>query len=269
MGAWWLTAIGTLVTGCSYGVSRYCQWQGYHLPPKIDYYNNWIAYHFRSLLILLLVRSFIVEWSIIPSKSLMPTLLDSDRVITDKAAYGIRLPITGHVLIYFNRPQRADVVVFRSPVTSEQSLISRVVGLPGDRVQYRDQKLFINEVPIAQTKITTFSNAEKASNIEHCFLYEENLAGHRYQIYKPVTVNASLQEAESVNSVIDVIVPEDHYFLINDYRINSVDSRTWGFLPDRYLLGKVKRICLSYNKPTIWWQPHRWLKWGRLGRKVR
>jgi signal peptidase I len=269
MGAWWLIAIGTLITGCCYGIQRFLQWTSYRLPARVAYYNDGIAYYFKTLLILLFIRSFIVEWSIVPSDSLKPTLLAGDRVLTDKSVYGIRLPVTGHVLIPLNKPKRGEIIVFRCPVEPSKGLIKRLIGLPGDRVQYRDKQLTINGKCVPQIEKGIVYDQEAEGKEQPWLLCEENLEGCLYQIYLSPHPETSVKKPLVVDKPIDITVPPEHYFVMGDHRDHSIDSRVWDCIPDRYLLGKAKRIYMSHNKPSTWWKPYSWMRWKRIFMRVK
>jgi signal peptidase I len=271
MGAWWFTAIATLVTGFCYAIQKYLKWVGRQLPARATYYNDGIAYYFKTILILLLVRSFIVEWSIIPSGSLKPTLLVGDLVLTDKLAYGVRLPLTGHLLIPLSAPKRGDVVAFRYPVEPSKTLMKRLIGLPGDRIQYYDKKLVINGVQAPQVEIGLVHDQGVDNTTQSWLLCEENLQGCLHLIYTtpPETGTGRSLTQKEVHKPIDVTVPSGHYFVMGDNRDYSLDSRVWGCVPDYYLLGKAKRVYISLNKPSSWWKPYAWVRWTRIGMKIR
>jgi signal peptidase I len=265
MRAWWLTAIGTMITGFCYSLQKYLKRVDYNLPERVAYYNDGVAFYFKKLLFLLFLRSFVFEWAIVPSESLKPTLLVGDRLLTDKSVYGIRLPITGHLLIPWKKPKRGDVIVFRSPIEPSNTEINRLIGLPGDKIQYFEKQLIINGKQASKVAIGIVDDQGIQENFQSWLLSEENLEGCIHQIYTHPRI-------DSTEKCVDITVPLGHYFVMGDHRDSSIDSRVWGCIPDRYLLGKAKRIYLSRNRPAIWWKPQSWMssiRWNRLGMKIK
>ncbi len=178
---------------------------------------------FWAALLAICIRSFIVEPFKIPSGSMIPTLLVGDYVLVNKFAYGLRLPITGTQLFPVGTPKRGDVVVFRYPDDPRQDFIKRVIGLPGDRIEMRDGRLFVNAQPIDQISEGEFEyislrNLQKQSTRR--FL-ERNLDGREY------TVIRLADDRRPRGPSGPWIVPEDRYFMMGDNRDNSADSRRW------------------------------------------
>lgn len=216
-------------------------------PVLVDYARSF----FPIFLIVLVLRSFIVEPFRIPSGSMIPTLLVGDFILVNKFDYGIRLPLLNRKVIDNGTPQRGDVVVFRYPRDPSTPFIKRVVGLPGDTVVYRDRKLFINGEAVPQTAIGTYVGLKSASVHTGGKLLEEDLAGREHQIL--VTDNGHNQDFSGV-------VPQGNYFVLGDNRDNSRDSRYWGFVPDENLIGRAFMIWMNWDSgPTF----------SRIGSKIR
>jgi len=193
---------------------------------------------FPIILVVLVLRSFVVEPFRIPSGSMEPTLLPGDFILVNKFAYGLRLPVLNSKIFNSGEPRRGDVVVFRYPEDPSIAYIKRVVGLPGDTLEYRNKQLTINGEPMPQTKLPA-ANGIAINGFEQ---RQETLGNvtHTIQVRRGNDLPWSYQ------------VPEGHYFVMGDNRDNSKDSRFWGPLPEGNLIGKAFLIwmnwdCLSFN----------------------
>jgi signal peptidase I len=232
--------IATFVTGVI--------WGGYllYLKKQQREFNEaeepWYVEYARSffpvVLIVLLLRSFLVEPFRIPSGSMMPTLLIGDFILVNKFTYGIRLPVLHTKIIELNKPKRGDIVVFRFPKDPTVDYIKRVIGVPGDRVAYYQKKLYINDQAINQVSLGAYQGVkeeESSEPIEHLI---ENLTPVEHSIL----INQGQPGIETV-----YIVPEGHYFVMGDNRDNSNDSRYWGTVPEENLVGKAFFIWMSWD----------------------
>lgn len=219
------------------------------LPPIVDYARSF----FPILLLVFSVRSFAYEPFRIPSGSLKPTLQIGDFVLVNKFDYGIRLPVTHTKILSINAPKRGDIVVFREPPTESRDLIKRVIGLPGDHISYKNKILYINGKQIPQQFEKNSADEEDDIGPWAVVEKEESLFGVNHHIY---------QIPEKVNDDFDVTVPEGKYFMMGDNRDNSVDSRSWGFLPEENIIGKATYIWMSYDTPR---HP---VRWDRVGKKI-
>lgn len=205
---------------------------------------------FPVILIVLLLRSFLVEPFRIPSGSMMPTLLDGDFILVNKYAYGIRLPVINKKVIGVGAPKRGDVVVFRFPRDPRVDYIKRIVGLPGDIVAYRDKMLYINDEPMAQELQGTYVGEGTAFSATGASLRAESLANVKHQI---------LITPEKHDGNYEVRVPPGHYFVMGDNRDNSNDSRFWGFVPDENLVGRAFMIWMNLDMED------KRVRWDRIG----
>jgi len=187
---------------------------------------------FPVLALVLVLRSFLVEPFQIPSGSMEPTLIKGDFILVNKFSYGFRLPVLGTKVIEMSDPQRGDVMVFIPP-HDPRYFIKRVVGLPGDHIQYRNKRLTINGKLVDEKLIGRYpSNAPKVS------VYQE----HNYPI----------QQYNGIPSRGDGewVVPQGHYFMMGDNRDNSGDSRFWGFVPDKNIVGKAFAVWMHWESWT-------------------
>lgn len=213
----------------------------YKEPVVVEY----ARFLFPVFLIVLVIRGFLVEPFKIPSGSMLPTLEVGDFILVNKFSYGIRSPLGYKKLVDFGSPERGDVIVFRYPEDPSIDYIKRVIGTPGDRVTYRNHKLFINGEFI---KTDLVSDYEKDRNF---YDLVENLPGISHHIL----INKG---GSFIPNVDDLIIPEGKYFVMGDNRDNSRDSRYWGFVPDANLKGRAFFIWFS-------WEDGFNFKWSRIG----
>ncbi len=216
----------------------------------------WVEYgasFFPVILIVFVLRSFIVEPFKIPSGSMIPTLQVGDFILVNKFIYGIRLPVANWKIIEVDSPQRGDVMVFRYPEDPSLDYIKRVVGLPGDLVAYQNKRLTVNGQEVAARRVDDYLHAER---LYYSRQFVENLDAAEYRTlndvdappYIPGPAPFPNREDCSYN-VAGVVckVPPGHYFVIGDNRDNSKDSRFWGFVPERNIVGKAFFIWLNFS----------------------
>ena len=194
---------------------------------------------FPVLALVLILRSFLFEPFHIPSGSMRPNLLVGDFILVNKFAYGVRLPVVHNKIIDRGMPKRGDVVVFRHPKTPERDYIKRLIGLPGDVIDYRGKQLTINGelvsaryshpyTPVSGERADLGANVytEVLPELEHLMMINPNVNNKAGDIY---------------------VVPEGHYFMMGDNRDNSLDSRSWGFVPEANLVGRAMFVWMNFN----------------------
>jgi len=200
----------------------------------VDYAKSF----FPIFVIVLILRSFLVEPFRIPSSSMVPTLLIGDFILVNKFTYGIRIPVINHKVIELNSPERGDVVVFRYPLDPATPFIKRVVGLPGDQVEYTDKQVFINGELVSQSAEPPFVGIRSAAPYTGNLVYSESLGDIEHKILVTPQAFSPNREFE---------VPAGHYFVLGDNRDNSRDSRFWGYVPEDHLVGKAFYIWLNWD----------------------
>ncbi|AOY93381.1 signal peptidase I [Cupriavidus sp. USMAA2-4] len=216
----------------------------------------WLEYSasfFPVILAVFVLRSFVVEPFKIPSGSMIPTLLIGDFILVNKYDYGIRLPVINKKVLDIGEPQRGDVMVFRYPKDESLDYIKRVIGVPGDVVSYQDKRLTINGKPAEYAPLPDYLDEERLAYSKH---FREKLpAGPDHGILndpdRPAYVSGAdpdfpFHENCTYNQQgLTCKVPPGHYFVMGDNRDNSLDSRYWGFVPDRNIVGKAFLIWMN------------------------
>jgi signal peptidase I len=211
----------------------------------------WIEYSisfFPVIVIVFVLRSFLVEPFKIPSGSMIPTLLIGDFILVNKYAYGIRLPVINRKVVEVGAPRRGDVMVFRFPDDPSLDYIKRVVGLPGDRIEYRNKRVSVNGKALPVRQVEDYLTRER---MQYARRYVENLDGVEHEILlEEDAQGGALQQRtfpHSGNCIYNTsgltcTVPPGHD------RDNSSDSRVWGFVPDQNIVGKAFFIWLNLNE---------------------
>lgn len=200
------------------------------------------------------IRWAFMEAYVIPSQSMLPSLLINDHIFVNKSVYGIRVPFSEKWLVEFGKPQRGEVIVFKYPRDISIFYIKRVVGVPGDKIYYEDGKLFINDEEMKKEPATepgAFSLVrdvdlqsdgrlpyESKADFEH---YIEDLDGVKHDVL--------LRKGEYIGeSYGPTYVPEGQLFVMGDNRNRSSDSREWKFVPYEYVLGRAMFVWLSCDE---------------------
>jgi signal peptidase I len=203
---------------------------------------DWTAGLFPVILVVFLLRSFLFEPFKIPSGSMVPTLLVGDLILVNKYHYGVRLPVINKKIIALNDPQRGDVMVFRYPENPGIDYIKRVVGIPGDEVAYRNQRLYLNGTLVETQPLPDFYD-EKLGEASHLILVDRE----RQTMVMPHDSFPFKENCRYSAEGLSCKVPNGHYFMMGDNRDNSEDSRFWGFVPDKNLVGKAFFIWMNFS----------------------
>ena len=214
---------------------------------------DWTAGLFPVIITVFILRSFLFEPFKIPSGSMVPTLLVGDLILVNKFTYGVRLPVVNIKLTEGNKPQRGDVMVFRYPPRPSLDYIKRVVGLPGDTVAYLNKRLTINGKPVDTQALPDFFDEDASQYFKQ---FEESLGEQPHRLLndarRPAFVAGvdKFDGIENCNYTIEGVtckVPEGHYFTMGDNRDNSLDSRYWGFVPDKNIVGKAFFVWMNFS----------------------
>ncbi len=207
---------------------------------------------FPVFLVVLILRSFIIEPFRIPSGSMYPTLEIGDFIAVSKFSYGIKLPVTQTTVIPIDEPERGDVVVFTYPKDPAVDYIKRVIGLPGDEITYVGRTLFINGKALQQAPNGKYLGSESGAVMNGANIVTETMAnGASYQVLMDMD-----KTSQDMNTIV---VPEGHYFMMGDNRDHSNDSRFWGFVPEKNLKGKAFGIWMNWDNG---------IHWGRIGKGI-
>ena len=188
-----------------------------------------------------IIRSFIYQPFIVPTGSLEPTIYPGDFVLVNQYAYGLRFPIWGWKLYNVGTPQRGDLVVFRFPPQPNILYVKRVIGLPGDCIQYQKDTLTINGTIVTKKFISPDTTAEEKYSVKR---YREELPQMPHDIF------VSDDDIHRYKNW-DWTIPAGHYLMLGDNRQASNDSRFWGLVPDALIIGKVDYVILSVNKNDL------------------
>lgn len=184
------------------------------------------------IFLMVVFRSSVADWNTIPTGSMNPTIIEGDRIWVNKVAYDVKLPLTNISILETGVPQRGDIVVFNSKI-ADKRLVKRVVGMPGDEIQMVSNQLYINSKP-AEYEIIARQN--------QAYQLTEKLPqtkDHMVQIFQ--------KGASKHSSFPSITVPDDHYLVLGDNRDNSADSRYFGFVPRREIIGRASTVVMSLD----------------------
>ncbi|WP_309679072.1 signal peptidase I [Polaromonas sp.] len=214
---------------------------------------DWTAGLFPVIVVVFLLRSFLFEPFKIPSGSMIPTLLINDLILVNKFHYGVRLPVINTKILDNHSPQRGDVMVFRYPPKPSLDYIKRVVGVPGDEVAYLNKKLSINGQALPKTPLPDFFDEDA---MRYAKQFQEVNNGKKYRLLNDDDRPAFIPGAEDFpfkencrysSEGVVCKVPEGHYFMMGDNRDNSLDSRYWGFVPEKNIVGKAFFVWMNFG----------------------
>ncbi len=215
---------------------------------------------FPIILVVLLVRAFLVEPFRIPSGSMMPTLVAGDFILVNKFSYGIRLPVINKKIISLGSPKRGDVIVFRYPRDPSTDYIKRVVGLPGDQIEYHDKKVYINGTPLKYKADGVYIGQGSSVSMSGTRELTETLGKVKHHILLEPGAGVPYYDCLKNGSYT---VPKGHYFVMGDNRDHSNDSRFWCSVPDQNLVGRAFMIWMSWDGPDGK------IAWSRIGDSIK
>lgn len=247
---------------------------GWDFRRKIFWTEGWGSL-FLAVVVALFIRWAFIEAYVIPSGSMLPSLLIHDHIFVNKLVYGLRAPFSESWLAKFGEPKRGDVIVFKYPRDMSTFFIKRVVGEPGDKVYYENGVLYINDKPME--KKVPVSDADFQWLRDADFQRDGNIYDskdnytHFTEVLGEKEHSILLRKGDLFETAGPYIVPEDHLFVMGDNRNNSSDSRVWGFLPKKNILGRAMFVWLSCEE-TVPVLPFLCnpltIRWGRFFKPV-
>jgi signal peptidase I len=197
---------------------------------------NEIRVFMLMLLVVSSLRSALADWNDVPTGSMKPTIEEGDRVVVNKLAYDLKVPFTTFEVWKWGDPRRGDIVVLFSPVDGVR-LVKRVVGVPGDRIEMRDNQLYVNGDAARWKSIGEENDREQGSTL----VVEETLEGRTHRVMFTPQIPA-------VRSFAPLIVPPGRYFVMGDNRDNSNDSRFIGLIDRHRIVGKALAVAFSFDR---------------------
>jgi signal peptidase I len=210
---------------------------------------------FSVFIIVFFLRTFFIGNFMIPTASMTPTLPVGDFIFVNKTAYGIRAPFSNETIVKMGKPERGDIAVFHFPVNPDVDFVKRIVGMPGDVISYKNKMLTINGHKLDYTDCNrdakNYYNQSLAGGSGDT-VCTEDLLGVKHQV--------DWVDSSSAKDFEGLKVPVGHYFVMGDNRDNSEDSRYWGFVPKKDLVGKAKVVWMSWDKID------KKVRWDELGK---
>lgn len=235
-----ITGLIWLIDALAFAPKRRAAGRREDVPILVEYVQSF----FPVFLVVLVLRSFLFEPFRIPSGSMIPTLLIGDFILVNKFSYGVRLPIVHTKILDTGSPERGDVAVFRFPDNPKLDYIKRVVGLPGDEIQYTDRTLTVNGELVDTDGEIPYISPVNDQLVRGAVVRNELLGDHSHTILE--------YSGERAKGSGTFVVPDGHYFMVGDNRDRSNDGRFWGFVPEENLVGKARFIWMHWNGGVIW-----------------
>jgi signal peptidase I len=186
------------------------------------------------------LKSAIADWNWVPTGSMKPTILEGDLVFVNKLAYDLKVPFTLWRMAEWDSPQRGDIVVFFSPKDGVR-LVKRVIGIPGDVVEMKNNVLFLNGEKLKYELVPSHAFAKEIHEDEHAIVAKERSGDNAHWVM-------ALPSRGGLRDFPRTLVPEGKYFMMGDSRDNSHDSRYFGFVDRKAVVGKANRVVISFDK---------------------
>jgi len=225
---------------------------------KRSIYKEYIEPFLIAAVIALFIRQFAVQAFKIPSASMVPTLRIGDHLLVNKFIYGPRIPFTDTRIFSWKEPKRGEIIVFKFPKDESKDFIKRVVGVPGDKIQIKNGKLFINDAAVPLSRLGEYEDKDQGSGMFSAAkvqLLDEQLGAVKHHIL--------YAHDQSGFNFGPELVPGESVFVMGDNRDNSADSRVWGFVKYNKILGRALIIYWSWDGKDTW------VRWKRIGKLIR
>ena len=218
----------------------------------LKFWREWVKPIAVVVIVLGSLRSAVADWNDVPTGSMKPTILEGDRIFVNKLAYDLKVPFTDWRLMEWGGPERGEVVICFSPEGGTR-LVKRVIGVPGDRVEMRGNRLTINGEPLEYRRLDPeiISQIDAGERKHHLFAAESTGGETHPMMMTP--------EVPALRSFAPVTVPAGHYLVLGDNRDNSRDSRFFGCVPRDQISGRAVGVVLSLDRDD-WYAP----RWGRF-----
>lgn len=204
------------------------------------FWKGWGCSIFIAIIIATSFKSAIADWNVVPTGSMKPTIVEGDRIFINKLAYDLKIPYSTWHIAKWDDPQGGDIVVFYSPVIGKR-LVKRVVGIPGDLVEMQNNQLIINGKKLTYEPVNQLNDKDLSLGghaNQHLFI--ENLSNKPHPLM-------TLPQRPSIRSFGPVSVPKGKYFMMGDNRDNSADSRYFGFVERRQIVGQATTVVASFD----------------------
>lgn len=213
---------------------------------------------FPVLLLVFCIRSFLFQPYRVPTGSLEPTVMPGDFILVNQFDYGLRFPVWDKKLFSVDEPKRGQIALLSYPVDHTFTFVKRVVGLPGDHISYINKVLYINGKKQPQQYIGTVTRLNDFGQLTTYQKYQEDLNGVKHDIFVRPDMPAE--------NFYNLVVPKNEYFVMGDNRDESDDSRYWGFVPEKNLVGRAMIIWMSWDPHAAHWYDY--IRWHRIGNKL-
>jgi len=217
-----------------------------------SFWRNWLRPFVVVAVLMVGLRSSVLDWNVVPTGSMKPTIVEGDYILVNKLAFDLRVPLTGQTLISWGNPDRGDIVVFTPPGERDR-FVKRIVGIPGDVLELRDNHLFVNGKPAEYHELDSSLHTDpEAAKPGNDWFGQEIVAGRAHAVMLS-------PDRASPTSFEPLVVPAGHYFVMGDNRDNSKDSRYFGFVARERIVGRVPSVAISLDP-----QRHNAPRWNRF-----